>query len=173
MSRDLYVRKRRRLWVPSALAAAVLAGSGLAADATTRDAPDTNRAAASPSIVEIRSYNLRPGSRAHFHRLVVEEAAPMLRRWEIDLVAHGPSPHDETSYYVIRAFEDLDDRQRREDAFYGSAEWREGPREAILSLIESYTTIVLELDEATIEGLRAGGRVYGDGADPAAESELQ
>jgi len=48
----------------------------------------------------------------------------------------------------------LEDRQQSQDAFYGSAEWRQGPREPILALIESYTTIVLELDDVTIQGLR-------------------
>jgi hypothetical protein len=54
----------------------------------------------------------------------------------------------------MRAYDDLDHRQSSEDAFYGSDEWRSGPREPILALIESYTDVVLELDEATIDGLR-------------------
>lgn len=112
------------------------------------DAPAARRA------VEIRSYNLRPGTRPEFHRLATEHAVPMLLRWEIDVVAYGPSPHDDTSYFLIRSFADLAERERSEDAFYGSAEWRQGPREAVLALIESYTTVVLDLDEATIERLR-------------------
>jgi len=104
--------------------------------------------------VEIRSYNLKPGSRDDFHRIVVTEAMPMLRRWKVDVVAFGPSPHDETSYYLVRAFADLADRQRSEDAFYGSEEWKQGPRERILALIESYTTVVLDMDDATVSRLR-------------------
>ena len=104
--------------------------------------------------VEIRSYNLKPGSRPEFHRLASELAVPMLRRWKIDVVAHGPSPHDDTSYYLIRAYANVADRQRSEDAFYGSDEWRQGPRESILALIDSYTTIVLDLDDAVVESLR-------------------
>jgi hypothetical protein len=78
----------------------------------------------------------------------------MLRRWSVDVVAHGPSLHDPSGYYLMRAYDDLEHRQRSEDAFYGSAEWRSGPREPILALIESYGDVVLELDEATIDGLR-------------------
>ena len=107
-----------------------------------------------PLVVEIRSYNLKPGTRAAFHRLVVEEAVPMLQQWNVDLVAYGPSPHDEVSYYLIRAYRSLQDRQRSQDAFYGSAEWREGPRERILALIESYTSITLPLDVGTVTALR-------------------
>ena len=104
--------------------------------------------------VEIRSYNLKPGSRPEFHRLASELAVPMLRRWKIDVVAHGPSPHDDISYYLIRAYPSMAERQRSEDAFYGSDEWRQGPRESILALIDSYTTVVLELDDAAVKSLR-------------------
>lgn len=105
-------------------------------------------------FVEIRSYNLKPGIRAEFHRLFLEEAYPMLKRWNVDVVAHGPSLHDEDSYYLVRRFDSLAEREQSEDAFYGSAEWRQGPREAILALIENYTEIVLELDESTVHSLR-------------------
>ena len=38
--------------------------------------------------------------------------------------------------------------QRSEDTFYGSDDWRKGPREAIVSLITNYTTIVLPANAA-------------------------
>jgi hypothetical protein len=104
--------------------------------------------------VEIRAYNLKPGAREEFHRLATEKAIPMLRKWKIDVIAHGPSAHDENSYFLIRGFPNLAERQRMEDAFYGSAAWQQGPRDAVLARIDSYTTIVLELDEATVRGLR-------------------
>lgn len=105
-------------------------------------------------FVEVRSYNLKPGTRNEFHRLVVEKSMPMLERWKVDVVAFGPSLHDEDSYYLIRRYNSLAHREQSEAAFYGSDEWRHGPREAIIALIENYTEIVLELDEATVQGLR-------------------
>lgn len=106
-------------------------------------------------ILEIRSYNLKPGTRAAFHELFVNESLPLLKRWQVDVVAYGPSLHDEDSYYLMRAFPSLEEREQSEEAFYSSSEWREGPREAVLALIESYTTVVIELEEAVLEGLRA------------------
>ena len=41
-----------------------------------------------------------------------------------------------------------------ENTYYASDDWREGPRKAILALIESYTDIVLELDNVTVQRLR-------------------
>jgi hypothetical protein len=105
-------------------------------------------------FVEIRSYNLKPGRRQEFHRLFLEEAFPMLQRWKVDVVAYGPSLHDQDSYFLVRRYDSLSQREESENAFYGSDEWRQGPREAIISLIESYTEIVLELDDATLHGLR-------------------
>jgi hypothetical protein len=105
-------------------------------------------------FIEIRSYNLKPGSRDEFHRLFLEDALPLLERWNVDVVAYGPSLHDENSYFLMRRFDSLAHREQSENDFYGSAEWREGPREAVLALIEKYTEIVLMLDESTVEGLR-------------------
>jgi hypothetical protein len=104
--------------------------------------------------VEIRSYALKPGTRDAFHRLMSDEAVPMLRRWQVDVIAHAPSPHDADAYYLIRGYRDLAERQASQDAFYGSAEWREGPREAILALIDTYTSIVLPLDAEGVAALR-------------------
>ena len=103
--------------------------------------------------VELRSYELIPGQREAFGQLV-RETLPLLARHGIDVVAHGPSQHDSTTYFLIRAFRNPADRLRLEEVFYGSTEWREGPRDRVLSLIESYTTVVLDLDSAGVAGLR-------------------
>jgi hypothetical protein len=105
-------------------------------------------------FVEIRSYNLKPDTRQEFHRLFLEQAMPLLKRWSVDVIAYGYSFHDENSYYLMRGFESLANREKSEDAFYSSDEWRGDPREAILACIENYTEIVLELDESTVQGLR-------------------
>jgi hypothetical protein len=105
-------------------------------------------------IVEIRTYVLVPDTGQEYERLFHEEALPLLERHGIDVVAFGRSLGDPGGYFLIRAFDDLDHRQDSEESFYGSAEWREGPREAILALISSYTDLVLELDEPTIDGIR-------------------
>jgi hypothetical protein len=56
--------------------------------------------------------------------------------------------------YLIRAFDSLQEHERQEREFYGSEAWLKGPREAIVSRIESYHTIVIETSEAAVEALR-------------------
>ena len=94
-------------------------------------------------MIEIFAINLRPGTRDKFHQLYLTQSLPLQKKWKIEVVAHGPSLHDENSYYVIRSFKGLEDRQKTEDAFYSSDDWQKGPRTAMLALIENYTTIVL------------------------------
>jgi hypothetical protein len=73
----------------------------------------------------------------------------------VDVVAaYGPSLHDEDSYYRMRRYNSLTHREESENAFYGSKEWRQGPRQAILALIENYTEIVIELEDVAVQGLR-------------------
>ena len=132
------------------LATAVSSPAGQAKPATDATSPSTSRL----TVVEIRSYNLKPGTRDHFHRLFLEQALPMLKRWKVDVVAYGVSLHDKDSYYLMRAFPSVEDRQKSEDAFYGSDEWKQGPREAILAAIDSYTTVVINADAALLGSLR-------------------
>jgi hypothetical protein len=94
-------------------------------------------------MIEIFTLNLKPETRDKFHQLFENESLPLQKKWQIDVVAYGPSLHDENSYYVIRAFKSLEGRQKTEDAFYSSDDWQKGPRTAILNLIENYATIVI------------------------------
>lgn len=112
-------------------------------------------------LIEIRSYRLRPGAWPEFARLFREAALPLLQRWRADVVGFGRSPDDPDAAFLIRAFDDLADRERREAAFYGSDEWRKGPREAVLACIDTYVDAVLTLDEATVDGLRRIGTFTG------------
>ena len=109
-------------------------------------------------FVEIRAYNLEPGTRDEFDRLMRAECVPLLRQWQVDVVAFRASPHDTSSYYLIRAYDSLTQRIESQDAFYSSADWKQGPREAVLALIEHYTSVVIEMDEAMVAGLRRAGQ---------------
>src|SRR4030095_4858242 len=105
-------------------------------------------------IVEIRSYALKAGTASDFHGVVTSTAVPMLRSHGFDVVAFGPSPHDRNAYFLIRAFNDLADLQAREGAFYSSNAWRQGPREAIVSRIDSYLDTILWLSDESLDDLR-------------------
>lgn len=107
-----------------------------------------------PRIIEIRSYNLKPGKRAEFERIARSVVRPMLEKHGMDVIAMRPSLADHTSFCLVRAYANPVDRDQSQAGFYGGSAWKEGPRDAILACIESYATVVIEAEEATIDGLR-------------------
>lgn len=112
-------------------------------------------------ILEIRTYRLRPGSGAEFVRVMREESMPLVEAAGLRVLAHGPSLVAEDSHeeaYLIRAFDSLAHREQQETDFYGSEAWRRGPREAIVSKIVDYHTIVLDVPAALVAALEQGLR---------------
>jgi hypothetical protein len=105
--------------------------------------------------VEVRNYELRPGGREHLHRLFHDTVAPMLKAAGHDVVFAGPSPHDPNGYVLIRAYASEAERAAEQDDFYGSAAWRDGPRELVLAEIVSYASSVLAISRPTLQAWRA------------------
>ena len=105
-------------------------------------------------LVEVRTYRLKPGGGARFHALVEEQSLPLVREFGMDVLAYGPSQHDPDMYFFIRAYDGLEHLRASQDAFYGSAAWRQGPREAILALIDADLDAVFWLSTEAIEAIR-------------------
>lgn len=105
-------------------------------------------------VVEIRSYTLKPGTGGQFHAVVAGQSVPLLRAAGTDVVAYGQSIHDPDAYYLIRSYESLAHLNASQEAFYSSAVWRQGPREAIVSLIETDANAVFWLTGEALDALR-------------------
>jgi hypothetical protein len=98
--------------------------------------------AVSQEVFEFLTLEIKPGRRDEFHKVYVTQSVPLLKKWNFDLVAYGPSLHDANSYYVIRRFKSLEDREKSEDAFYSSNDWKSGPRDAIMGLVDHFAYAV-------------------------------
>lgn len=109
-------------------------------------------------LVEIRSYKLKPNTIEAFHKLVSEQSVPMLIEWGTDVVAFGSSLQEEDAYFLIRSYDNLTDLKQRQDGFYGSQEWRSGPREEIVNKIENSLNTLVWLSMAGVEDLRTSNR---------------
>ncbi|PLC02347.1 NIPSNAP family protein [Variovorax sp. RO1] len=106
-------------------------------------------------LLEIRTYRLKPGTLDDFHRAVHERAVPMLRSKGMDVVSYGKSDHEEESYCIVRAYASREALEAEQAAFYGSTEWREGPRSALVDRIETYLNTLLWLSPEGVDSLRA------------------
>jgi NIPSNAP len=102
--------------------------------------------ATSREVFEILTLDIKAGRRNEFHKVYETESLPLLKKWNFDVVTYGPSLHDDNSYYVIRAFKSLEDRQKAEEAFYNSDDWKSGPREAIMGLVEHFSYAVVSAE---------------------------
>src|SRR6266545_3882906 len=89
----------------------------------------------------------RARRRREFDRIFREGALPMLHRFGIEVVGYGPSIDDGEVYYLMRVFPSAARREEQLDSFYGSDEWRQNHRDAVLALIETYHTVVIELPQ--------------------------
>lgn len=95
-------------------------------------------------ITEIRIYKLKQSSAETFNKVFIEQSLPMMKRWKINVVDYGFSVIDKESFYLIRNYENIAQRKESQDAFYGSAEWINGPEKDIISCIDTYNTTVID-----------------------------
>ncbi len=107
-------------------------------------------------LIEIRSYQLQPGSGAQFHHLVSTQSLPLMQAAKMEVVAFGQSVHDADAYFLIRAYRDLAHLETSQNAFYASDAWRKGPREEIIALIVADSNVMLWMTEDAVLALKNG-----------------
>ncbi|HHA1671527.1 TPA: NIPSNAP family protein [Enterobacter roggenkampii] len=104
--------------------------------------------------VEILQYILYKNTGTRFHSIMQEISVPLHQRYGIDVVSFGNSLHDIDSYYLIRAFESAEAMDAMLDVFYSSSDWRNGPREEIISCIKKSIKVLIKLPSISVDGLR-------------------
>jgi len=104
--------------------------------------------------IEILQYALRKDTGTAFHTIMREVSVPLHQHHGIDVVSFGHSLHDPDCYYLIRAFESPEQMAAVLDAFYSSADWRNGPREEIIHCIETSLKTVVDLRTESVDALR-------------------
>lgn len=103
-------------------------------------------------ILEVRTYKLIAGQRTAFDR-EMRRALPMLGRHGIRVVRFGPSLADDDHYILMRAYDSLEQRIEQVGGFYGSEEWAREHAPAVDPLLETYHTVLLEVEPAVIDAL--------------------
>jgi len=101
-------------------------------------------------ITELRIYKLKENTSSEFNKVFTEQSLPMMQRWNVNVLDYGFSLIDKDSFYLIRNYENIEQRKENQDAFYGSDEWINGPEKAIMSCIDSYNTSVVDSEKLII-----------------------
>jgi NIPSNAP len=105
-------------------------------------------------LVEIRTYRLKPGAADRFYITMTQQALPMVQASGMEVVAYGRSQHEEETYFLARAYDDHAQLVLQQDTFYNSAVWRNGPREDLVSCIDTYLNTLVWLSPASIEDMK-------------------
>ena len=111
------------------------------------------------TLLEIRTYKLKPGAGPKLDRIFREGALPMLRRHGIHVVGFGASKLDPDTYFLSRSYESLESRGAALDRFYGSEEWIATFDADVMALIDTYHTVLIDADHpfaANVAALAAG-----------------
>ncbi len=105
-------------------------------------------------LLEIRTYRLKPGTIEAFHNAVHTKAVPMLQAKGIDVVAYGRSNHEEETYFLARSYASREALEREQAEFYGSEDWKLGPRSELVDRIQTYMNTLIWASEPAVASMR-------------------
>jgi hypothetical protein len=107
-------------------------------------------------LLELRVFKLHPGTREEFDRVSREDTVPLMRKIGITVVAFGPSLYDEDSSYLLRAFDDEQQRVELGGSLYELPEWEQYD-EPVMKMIADYHTVVFPMSAEAIEHMAEFG----------------
>jgi hypothetical protein len=87
----------------------------------------------------------------------MQNALPMVRA-SMNVVAFGRTDHEDQTYFLIRAYSSEADLKLKQDVFYSSLAWRDGPREPLVQCIDTYVNTIVEISEQSVDELRSQDR---------------
>ncbi|MEW2911862.1 NIPSNAP family protein [Leisingera sp. JC11] len=104
-------------------------------------------------ILEIRRYTLHPGKREEFIRFFEAVNRPALKA--AGMLVFGPmrDTEDPDKVHWIRAFQNMEERERIKEAFYGSPVWAEEVEPTVMPLIAHFEASVVSTTEG-FEGFK-------------------
>jgi hypothetical protein len=98
-------------------------------------------------IIEMRTYKLKPGTRAEFLEIFTSRSLPAHQ--QIGMKIRGPflSVEDPDVFFFMRGFPDLESRGPMKDQFYEGELWKRELEAKLLPMIEKYDVVLVEADE--------------------------
>jgi sugar phosphate isomerase/epimerase len=102
-------------------------------------------------LLEIRLFTVEPGTREEWHEVTRDGTIPLMRKCGINVIAYGPSRNDDDGYYLVRSFENEEQRVAQAESFYATEEFTEKYEKALGAMMVSYRTSVVPLPREAIE----------------------
>ena len=112
-----------------------------------RHADDGSPLSEVPRIVEMRTYRLKPGTRAEFLEIFRTRSLPA--HTEIGMRILGPwvSAEDPDVFFFMRGFPSLESREPMKEQFYEGPLWKGELEAKLMPMIEKYDVVVVEMPD--------------------------
>lgn len=101
-------------------------------------------------IVEMRTYQTKPGMRTRFIEIFEAKTRPEHERLGIRIAGPFPSVEDADIFFFMRGFPDLESRETMKIAFYEGRLWKEELEAMLMPMLEHYDVVVVDDAEGRI-----------------------
>ena len=95
-------------------------------------------------LVEIRHYTIKPGLRDEFVAWFEDQVVPAMTEAGMRILGVFTGMEDPDAFFYLRAFEDMAERERLTQEFYGGVVWLDTMRDKALAMESSYEVHLVE-----------------------------
>lgn len=101
-------------------------------------------------IIEMRTYNTKPGMRARFLEIFRAKSVPA--HWEIGMKILGPflSVEDADTFFFMRGFPDLESRELMKAKFYEGELWKSDLEHLLMPMLDKYEVVLVADPEGLV-----------------------
>lgn len=102
-------------------------------------------------IVEMRTYKLKPGTRAKILEVFHKSLFPECKRIGMKVAGPFVSVEDQVTVFWMRGFPDAPAQRKMSDEFYGGKAWANELSDAFMPNMESYSVTAVEMPESAVK----------------------
>ena len=103
-------------------------------------------------MLEIRLFNLKPGTGSEFYRVADEGTVPLMRRFGIHVLGYYQSTTNPDAFFLVRAFRDAEDRKEVSEVFYASPEWL-AYEDTVMGMVSDYHMVTTTVTGENLDKL--------------------
>ncbi len=101
-------------------------------------------------IVEMRTYQTKPGMRSRFLEIFETRTIPEHRRLGMAIAGPFPSVENPDVFFFMRGFPDVESREAMKAGFYEGRLWKEELEGVLMPMLERYDVVVVDDPEGRI-----------------------
>ena len=101
-------------------------------------------------IVEMRTYQTKPGMRTRFLEIFEMRTLPEHRRLGMAIAGPFPSVENPDVFFFMRGFPDVESREAMKAGFYEGRLWKEELEGVLMPMLERYDVVVVDDPEGRI-----------------------